>query len=151
MDLAQYHGADGEKLLSNEIERRITETKVAEQEFQERMREHRRAITRSANGRIPRPGPRRSDRRLKEKIRYITTLSNGINIYRYNYKYDCRVYTGVLAQELINNHDYRSAVFIMHSGYYGVDYAQLGLHTEVYKEIRKTKDSCDGVEAYPGR
>ncbi|MBX9757987.1 MAG: hypothetical protein K2Y29_04360 [Beijerinckiaceae bacterium] len=50
----------------------------------------------------------------------------GIAIHAFRYKGDDRVFTGVIAQELLANPLHRAAV-VEKDGFYAVDYAALGL------------------------
>ena len=71
----------------------------------------------------------KSDERLKENIKKIGTLDNGLNLYSYNYKdgYDLPEgrQIGVMAQEVEKVIPY--AVVTTNSGYKMVDYSMLGL------------------------
>lgn len=64
-----------------------------------------------------------SDIRLKENVTFVRSV-NDINFYNYNYKGDSVIYTGVIAQELLNT-KYSEAVERDLNGYYKVDYSQL--------------------------
>lgn len=68
-----------------------------------------------------------SDRRLKRNIRELATLESGIRLYTFQYRWDTRHFVGVLAQELLSDSKWSSAVIKTHSGFYRVDYAKLGL------------------------
>lgn len=84
------------------------------------------------NGRFPQGG-RGSDRRLKTDIKVEGEIASlGINAYSWVYK-DApgERFVGVMAQDLLARDDLRSAVFKFadgpFAGFYGVDYAKLGL------------------------
>ncbi len=64
-----------------------------------------------------------SDQRLKTDIEPIGMSPSGITIYRFRYWGDCRLYEGVMAQELLETHP--EAVVLMPSGFYAVLYDQI--------------------------
>lgn len=72
----------------------------------------------------------RSDIRLKENLIKISQSKSGINIYKFNYKDDNRLYQGVIAQELLNT-EYEKSVKLI-EGYYHVDYSLIDVE---FKEI----------------
>ncbi len=64
-----------------------------------------------------------SDQRLKTDIEPIGLSPSGITVYRFRYWGDCRLYEGVMAQELLETHP--EAVVLMPSGFYAVLYDQI--------------------------
>ena len=66
-----------------------------------------------------------SDIRLKQDIMHLGRLDNGINLYRYRYKWSDQVYVGVMAQEVAQI--IPDAVERGADGYLRVDYARVGL------------------------
>jgi hypothetical protein len=66
-----------------------------------------------------------SDVRLKQDIIHVGRLDNGINLYRYRYKWSDQVYVGVMAQEVAQI--IPDAVERGADGYLCVDYARVGL------------------------
>jgi hypothetical protein len=66
-----------------------------------------------------------SDVRLKQDIIHLGRLDNGINLYRYRYKWSDQVYVGVMAQEVAQI--IPDAVERGTDGYLRVDYARVGL------------------------
>lgn len=66
----------------------------------------------------------KSDRRLKENITKIKTV-DGVPVYRFSYKGEPGIYQGTMAQDLLKDSRYRSAVHWHEDGYYMVDYARL--------------------------
>jgi len=68
-----------------------------------------------------------SDQRLKHDAKSVMTLDNGINVYSFRYLGDGRVFVGVIAQELLADRRFRSAVHTYPENFYGVDYSKLGL------------------------
>lgn len=66
-----------------------------------------------------------SDRRLKQHIRHIHTLGNGIKLYSFQYIWGGPHYVGVMAQDLLETHP--DAVILDEKGYYRVHYDRLGL------------------------
>lgn len=78
-----------------------------------------------------------SDMRLKRDIRYLATLENGIRLYAFRYLWDETLYVGVMAQELLREPRLSEAVIKTESGYYRVDYAQLGLRMAPIEEWRE--------------
>lgn len=77
-------------------------------------------------------GPGNSDRRIKTNIRYLSTLDNGIRLYRFTYKWGGPELVGVIAQEIIQTHP--EAVSTGTDGYYRVDYRQLGITMMTYAD-----------------
>jgi len=65
--------------------------------------------------------PMMSDIRLKENITHTGTSESGIPIYTFNYKNDNQLWSGTMAQDLINL-GRENAVTTMDNGYYGVYY-----------------------------
>lgn len=65
-----------------------------------------------------------SDIRVKENIQKIGTQA-GLPVYRFNYVWDKTPRTGVMAQDLLADGRYASAVKTSDNGYYMVDYSQL--------------------------
>lgn len=87
---------------------------------------------------IPTPSPSSSgtlsDRRLKTDIRYLRTTADGIRLYAFRYRgADPTTYVGVMAQDLLGT-EYAAAVILGTDGYYGVDYARLGLRMLTWDE-----------------
>ena len=68
-----------------------------------------------------------SDMRLKQDIRPLGVLENGVAIYAFRYLWDERTHVGVMAQDLIRHAAHRDAVYRAEDGFYRVDYAALGL------------------------
>jgi hypothetical protein len=66
-----------------------------------------------------------SDVRLKQDIIHLGRLDNGINLYRYRYKWSDQVYVGVMAQEVAQI--IPDAVERGVDGYLRVDYERAGL------------------------
>ncbi len=66
-----------------------------------------------------------SDIRLKQDIIHLGRLDNGINLYRYRYKWSDEVYVGVMANEVAQI--IPDAVERGADGYLRVDYARVGL------------------------
>jgi hypothetical protein len=68
-----------------------------------------------------------SDIRLKKNIEKVGELSNGVNIYLFNYKTESdtdKRHLGVIAQELIEQ--IPDSVHMQDNGYYAVDYSKIG-------------------------
>jgi hypothetical protein len=78
-----------------------------------------------------------SDARVKQNISYVDTLSNGLNLYDFEYKapynalYGAGTKRGVLAQEVIEK--YPNAVSKNRAGIMSVDYTKLGVPMNVFK------------------
>lgn len=71
--------------------------------------------------------PAPSDRRLKQDIERVGALPNGLPIYTFRYVGDDRVFTGVMAQDVLASPRWRHAVSVAADGFYRVDYSALGL------------------------
>ena len=68
-----------------------------------------------------------SDRRLKRQIKLLATLDNGIKIYSFKYLWSDITFVGVMAQDLLENPEWKNAVVTMNNGFYAVNYSMLGL------------------------
>lgn len=64
-----------------------------------------------------------SDRRLKENIRRVGTMDNGLPVYLYNYIGDARTHMGVMADEVEEIHP--EAVVVTPSGFKAVNYGEI--------------------------
>ena len=73
-----------------------------------------------------------SDVRLKRQISLLKTLGNGINFYRYQYRWSGTEYVGVMAQEVATV--VPEAVSTDANGYYRVDYRRLGIQLRTYQD-----------------
>lgn len=87
-------------------------------------------------------GGRRSDANLKENIRLLERMENGIGIYVFNYKEDATPYVGVLAQEVRRLAP--SAVYRGRDGYLRVIYEKIGAPFQTYQQWRER-----GYQALP--
>lgn len=83
-----------------------------------------------------------SDIQLKEDIRHLSTLENGLRIYAFRYRGDPRYFTGVLAQEIAANPEFALAVHRGSHGFLIVDYAKLGLEIHNVKAIRSASNKA---------
>lgn len=70
-----------------------------------------------------------SDRRLKRQVRRLATLDNGLKLYTFKYLRDERTFVGVMAQDLIEQPQFRHAVSTNGRGFHVVDYGRLGVET----------------------
>lgn len=78
-----------------------------------------------------------SDRRLKENIEVVGVYEDlGLTKYQFNYIGDDRIFIGVMADEVMEQHP--EAVVEMDNGYYAVDYGSLGIEME---EVGYTEES----------
>ena len=68
-----------------------------------------------------------SDAGLKTVVRRLGVMDNGLRVYSFRYKGDPRVFSGVLAQELLEQPEFAHAVVKGEKGFYQVDYSALGL------------------------
>ena len=89
-----------------------------------------------------RPGGGGSDLRLKEDVRYLTTLDNGLRIYAFRYRGDQRYFTGVLAQDVAANPKFAHAVNQGAHGFLMVDYAKLGLEIHNADAMRTASEKA---------
>ena len=76
-----------------------------------------------------------SDRRAKADIAEVDVLPGGIRLYAFRYRGDTAMRVGVIAQDLLADARYRSAVHDV-GGLYAVDYAALGLRMATLAEWR---------------
>ncbi len=72
-------------------------------------------------------GTQESDIRLKRHVRFLRSLPNGLKIYSFQYLWDRQTYVGVMAQDLVRDQDFGTAVQRGADGFYRVDYSALGL------------------------
>lgn len=75
-----------------------------------------------------------SDIRLKRDIKLVATRADGLKLYSFRYLWDDTAYVGVMAQNLLADPTRADAVLLDKSGYYVVDYRELGLTMEPPKE-----------------
>ena len=68
-----------------------------------------------------------SDSRLKQDVRPLATRNDGLKVYTFHYRGDSRLFSGVMAQDLLQNPAFAKAVSVGADGYYRVDYSMLGL------------------------
>jgi hypothetical protein len=73
------------------------------------------------------PGLPFSDIRLKENINRTGTSNSGIPIYTFNYKNDNQLWSGTMAQDLLEL-GREDAVAMMDNGYYGVHYDMIDVN-----------------------
>jgi hypothetical protein len=74
-----------------------------------------------------------SDIRLKRNIRYVSTTSDGIILYEFQYLWSDQIYVGVMAQDLLLTHP--DAVILYPDGFYRVDYTMLGMEMMTREEF----------------
>lgn len=79
-----------------------------------------------------------SDVRLKRDITYLAELDSGIKVYSFRYLWSDQMYVGVMAQDLLADARYADAVSVIDGGYYGVNYASLGLRMMTLDEWRNS-------------
>ncbi len=77
-----------------------------------------------------------SDSRVKENISPVDTLPNGIELYKFNYKWDRTPYVGVMAEQV--QQVMPEAVSANAGGYLMVNYAKLGVPLQTYDEWIRT-------------
>ena len=71
-----------------------------------------------------------SDVRLKENINKTGVSKSGIPIYTFNYKGENQLWSGTMAQDLLNMNR-KDAVIVMDNGYYGVYYDMIDVDMEL--------------------
>jgi hypothetical protein len=89
----------------------------------------------TANGQTCSTPP--SDRRLKRSIHLLATLDSGIKIYSFKYLWSDIVYVGVMAQDLLANPQWKTAVVTGKNNFYAVDYHALGLKMTTLQDWNK--------------
>jgi hypothetical protein len=87
-----------------------------------------------------------SDRRLKRDVRFLLALPNGMKLYAFRYLWSETVYVGVMAQDLLRDANWRTAVIRRADGY-AVDYGVLGLRMVTFAEFRRR--GIESVVALP--
>jgi hypothetical protein len=71
------------------------------------------------------PGSAYSDARLKQNIKLIDTLDDGLKIYSFNYAWSDIQWVGVIAQDLLEHTQFSHAVKLESNGFYSVDYSKI--------------------------
>ena len=82
-----------------------------------------------------------SDARLKRSIRLLKELPNGLKLYAFQYFWSQVAYVGLMAQDLLANPQWASAVITHPLGFYTVNYAQLGLRMTTLEQWLETGDA----------
>jgi hypothetical protein len=77
-----------------------------------------------------------SDMRLKEDVRLVEQLENGIKLYAYRYVGDDRIFVGVNATEIQADSRFAAAIRDTGKGYLAVDYRALGLQVVNEREMQ---------------
>lgn len=83
------------------------------------------------------PSKTPSDRRLKADIEFLEVLENGLTLHTFRYEGSDTEFTGVMAQEVLEQEAFRHAVTLERDGYYRVDYAALGLAYLVSPDMQR--------------
>lgn len=78
-----------------------------------------------------------SDIRLKDDVRFVEQLENGINLYAFRYAGDARVFVGVDAAEIQADPRHAHAIVDLEDNFLGVDYQALGLELVNEAEMRR--------------
>ena len=71
---------------------------------------------------------------MKRDITQIATRDDGLPIYSFRYLWDDEIHVGVMAQDLLRNEAWASAVVTKDGGNLFVDYARLGLRMTTLDE-----------------
>jgi hypothetical protein len=79
---------------------------------------------------VPVSGKVPSDRRLKVNVEPLTQTADGLQIYAFEYLWSPQRYSGVMAQDLLQDARYSHAVDVGPNGFYRVNYDALGLKME---------------------
>ncbi len=82
-----------------------------------------------------------SDVRLKRDVEQIATLDNGLKLYSFKYLWDETTYVGIMAQDLLEQAEYRDAVTTGKNGFYAVYYNKLGLKMTTLDQWQQDKGS----------
>lgn len=102
--------------------------------------------SKAAFGGVAGPKQAPSDRRLKRNIQMLATAENGVRLYSFRYFTDARTFVGVMAQDLLNDPRFASAVKRRASGLMLVDYSHLGLEIADMEAMREA--GLVAVKAY---
>ena len=105
--------------------------------------------SKAAFGGVAGPKQAPSDRRLKRDIRALATAANGVRLYSFRYLTDARTFVGVMAQDLLNDPYFATAVEMRPSGLMLVDYSRLGLNIADMEAMRQAGQVA--VEVYEKR
>jgi len=82
------------------------------------------------------PGSAYSDARLKHNIELIQIRADGLKIYAYNYVWSNIQWVGVIAQDLLQQAQFASAVKLEQNGFYSVDYRQINFEMTTADQYR---------------
>ncbi len=77
---------------------------------------------------------KKSEYRIKRNIEKITTLEDGLNLYRFQYRSEPNIYVGFMANDLARHQKYKHFVVDMGAGNYTIHYEKLGFQPITYKE-----------------
>ena len=91
-----------------------------------------------------------SDIRFKRDIQLLATLEDRMKIYSFRYHWSDKIFVGIMAQDCLEHPEWKKAVCIRPDGFYGVDYAKLGLQMttlELWNE--KGQESIKRVASVP--
>jgi hypothetical protein len=75
-----------------------------------------------------------ADHRLQAEVTEVGKLPTGIKVYAFRYLWDDTVRVGVLAQDLLDRPETKSAVLTLANGLFAVDYGALGLRQATLKQ-----------------
>ena len=78
-----------------------------------------------------------SDQRLKRDITPVAVTDSGIQLYSFKYLWSDQVYVGVMAQELLNNPQWKDAVITKQNGFYAVNYSKLGFEMMTLEQYQQ--------------
>ncbi len=81
----------------------------------------------AVHGMVPGPHTIASDKRLKTDIKFAGEMESGLKVYAFRYRGDERYFSGVLAEDLLENPRFAHAVARGEDGYLRVDYSVLGV------------------------
>ncbi|GAA0420804.1 hypothetical protein GCM10009133_31540 [Cocleimonas flava] len=86
-----------------------------------------------------------SDIRLKQNIKYLRTLENGLKIYSFKYLTNVsnskETQVGVMAQDLLNDSRYKDAVIRMKDNHFAVNYRSIGLKMITLDQWKASPDN----------
>lgn len=69
-----------------------------------------------------------SEMRVKNNVKKLETLDNGLSVYSYKFHHDNNTYVGLMADDVARHKQFKRHVIHMGDGLFTIDYEKIGLH-----------------------
>lgn len=83
-----------------------------------------------------------SELRVKNNIKKLKTLDNGLSVFSYKFHHDTNTYVGLMADDVARHKQFKRHVVHMGDGFFTIDYEKIGLH-----QVTLDQWNTDGVSA----